>query len=335
MKATLLIALSAMAMANYAPAELPNWTFKSSGVSFQAEFISYDETSGKATFKNKDGKRADIDINLLVDLDRIKISGEKNFNNPSGFSWPSPIAEIRQLHLIQGWSAGLRKAQGASEELFVILAGSMGVSPDIDISSAEQNFVYPGIRYLDNLKNAVTAFFPENSPLPAQKLISSPGFPAGSCYAYSYKGDIVDKYAEDKATFSHITVVVDSKDQVVCIQFLHNTPKSRLLGLDYNYYAPENTVYNFVDYRRKAVSTYKVFRKNVWRLPKSDILDSSPRFSRSISEPSAQQLIDRVKTDPIIRLDAELLDSKNESREWTRLYLPMKFARIMVHVLSQ
>lgn len=99
--------------------------------------------------------------------------------------------------------------------------------------------------------------------------------------------------------FGHVLFITDVGDQVVAIQFLDNTPKSVWL----TGHTPTWSTFNFIQTRRKAVPDYKIAHKI-------------------------------TATEKVIRLDSELIDAKYKSRERVRLFIPKKFASIVVAVIE-
>jgi hypothetical protein len=100
--------------------------------------------------------------------------------------------------------------------------------------------------------------------------------------------------------FGHLTLVTDSDKQVVAVQLLNNVPKSNLLGGHSNKWS----VFNFVQNRRKGSSDYAIAYKV-------------------------------ETTGKILVIDSELVDKERKSREWDRLYMPKKFAGIIMHLITR
>ena len=99
--------------------------------------------------------------------------------------------------------------------------------------------------------------------------------------------------------YGHLTLVTDSDRQVVAVQLLNNIPKSRLLSGHSNKWS----LFNFVQNRIKGSSDYAIAYKV-------------------------------ETTDKILVIDSELVDRERKSREWDRLYMPKKFAGIILHLIS-
>ncbi len=83
------------------------------------------------------------------------------------------------------------------------------------------------------------------------------------------------------------------------LQLMDNTPKQKTLS-DHN---NEWSTFNFVQTRRKGVSSYRIANK-----------------AKDLGK--------------VIQLDSELLDGKGDPRERVRLYIPKKFASIVVAILE-
>ncbi len=310
-------------------AEITKWTFKSSGVSFDAELLSYDNNRSQAVFKSKAGKKAQLSVSLFIDSDVDKIKAFTNSPNLAEQVNQNPINaslyKLKSLALTGGWAGGIGKAEGASEELLLILGGELGVPPSANLESSEDAFIYPGIRYLEDVKTAVALFFSKDVPLSAKKLIASPGFPASSIYSYDFKADLIDNYARyrepEENTFTHVSFVVDSQDQVVCIYFLHNNPpiSGRNFGRNTNF-----KVYNFVDFRRKGSASYNIIRYvgHAPSLKTRGFLGGQIKTQTQVGE-------------AIIKIEHWLFDGSGKAREHNTLYLPLLFANIMVHTLTQ
>lgn len=100
--------------------------------------------------------------------------------------------------------------------------------------------------------------------------------------------------------FGHLTLVTDSDRQVVAVQLLNNAPKSQLLSG----HSKKWSLFNFVQNRSKGSSDYAIAYK-----------------VETIGE--------------ILVVDSELVDKEEKSREWNRLYMPRKFAGIIVHLIAK
>jgi len=100
--------------------------------------------------------------------------------------------------------------------------------------------------------------------------------------------------------FGHLTLVTDSDRQVVAVQLLNNVPKSNLLSGHSNKWS----LFNFVQNRRKGSSDYAIAYKV-------------------------------EVTDKILVIDSELVDKEKKSREWDKLYMPKKFAGIILHLITR
>lgn len=100
--------------------------------------------------------------------------------------------------------------------------------------------------------------------------------------------------------FGHLTLVTDSDRQVVAVQLLNNAPKTKLLSD----HSSKWSLFNFVQNRSKGNSDYAIGYK--------------------------------VETlNGILVIDSELVDREKKSREWNRLYMPKKFAGIILHLITR
>lgn len=100
--------------------------------------------------------------------------------------------------------------------------------------------------------------------------------------------------------FTRLTLVTDANDHLVAVQLLNNVPKSLLLSDHSNQWS----VFNFVNNRRKGSSAYQI--------------------AYQVESEGA-----------VLKIDSEVIDKDYRSREWTRLYMPKKFAAIIRHVIAQ
>ncbi|HRQ87894.1 MAG TPA: hypothetical protein PLA50_03795 [Bacteroidia bacterium] len=99
--------------------------------------------------------------------------------------------------------------------------------------------------------------------------------------------------------FTRLTLVTDAADQLVAVQLLNNTPKSLLLSG----HSSQWSLFNFINNRRKGSSAYRIAYE-----------------------------VDTV--DKVLQIDSELIDKDLKPREWTRLYMPVKFAAVVRHVIG-
>lgn len=108
--------------------------------------------------------------------------------------------------------------------------------------------------------------------------------------------DTSGKFDED---FGHAVFVADAGGHVVALQFTDNAPKMVWL----TGHTSSWSTFNFVQTRRKGVSSYLIAHK-----------------TKDLGS--------------VIRLDSELIDANRKSRERIRLFIPKKFASIVVSIIE-
>jgi hypothetical protein len=195
------------------------------------------------------------------------------------------------LTLAAGWDnpLGMNKVMGA--ELLKLLKPF--APPSRDVSPAPDLEIYPGVTYLMKLQAARVALGKGAAvPLRSTAKCLTSGFPAASMSYHDTIGDFEDD-------FGHVLLVTDAGGCVTMLQFMDNTPKkSTLSGHNDNW-----STFNFVQTRRKGVSSYKIANK-----------------AKDLGK--------------VIQLDSELIDANGYPRERVRLYIPKKFASIVVAILE-
>lgn len=206
---------------------------------------------------------------------------------------PTPVigGNSGGLTLAAGWDnpLGMNKVMGAE-----LLRFLKPLAPPLrDVSPAPGVEIYPGISYLMKLPEALLALgngTPGSVKSTAKCLTS--GFPAASMSYHAIAGHFEEE-------FSQALLVTDAGGHVTMLQFMDPTPNETWLSG----HTTELSTFNFIQTRRKGVSSYKIAMK-----------------TKDLGN--------------VIRIDSELLDTKWKSRERVRLYMPKKFASIVVAILQ-
>lgn len=163
--------------------------------------------------------------------------------------------------------------------------------------------LFATVEYLDPLKVAIAKLSDEIDPiykfkskgLGSKNRVESAGIPLDTFYYYSF--DLV----HDLDEVNRLIFMVDSYDRVVAVQEIVEAPqKKRLTG-----HNNIRSVYNFLQMRRKGTPRYLIGYK-----------PSISSYGRSSS--SAK----------VVVMESELLDLKRKPREWVKLHMPMRIARV-------
>ncbi len=277
-KAIFLSVLAALLAASCASAEMREWTSKK-GATFSGELQGVNRSNHLAKIQRDDGRVFEIDYRQLrkEDVDFIKL-----FEPPP-----------KGLVLAPSWKDAMGKGVVAADDLEHVLKTGQTKSA-LDLTPDNSITIYAGIKYLDELNKAretLEARYGNLTPL-TNNIVGTSGFPSDSIHYHAFKGSFDG--------FGHLILVTDSDKQVVAVQLLNNTPKSRLLSGHSNKWS----VFNFIQNRRKGSSSYAIAYKV-------------------------------EATGEVLQIDSELVDKSHKSREWIRLFLPKKFAGLLLHVITE
>ena len=232
----------------------------------------------------------------------------------SGSDSPSPSAGIE---LDRNWNSVMQGGSATMKDLAKLL--SPLADPSSDRSFVASIPIYKDITYLMPLEAAKTVLGVQGK-LSSKNLVACPGFPRDSCFYHSFDGFFDEKYEE-------ACVVVDKKDQVVCIQFSTRKPSGMVL----NRRDDELSTYNFINARSKGISTERIgymvqglnLRFHTWRPMYADHLASEGRNAELTS----------------YRVDTALYKSTRENglafrpsdcAEAARLYIPRPFVQLIL-----
>lgn len=168
------------------------------------------------------------------------------------------------------------------------------ISESTDLTAKEKLTIYSKINFLDSFLSVRDFLIRDKK---ARILSSRNQISAAGFPAgsiYSYD------FSGEFDGYSHLILAVDNADQVVAVQLLQNAPKHVILTSHSNKWS----VYNFLQARKKGTSTYAIDYK--------------------VSRDQAGVVI----------IDSELIDANKKSREWVKLFVPVKFASLIVHILN-
>jgi hypothetical protein len=159
--------------------------------------------------------------------------------------------------------------------------------------------------------------------LPAAKEIACPGFPRGSFNYVSFDGLF-------EGHFNRLDLVIDSSNQVVCIQLVDENPKST----DYNSFARKGdySTFNFVEYRVKAINTMKV------EYSLEELFKETTSYVSRVAVPlkwTYVQVLHPKETVQLRRVNTVLLDKANKRKEETQWYIPRPLADLILYCISR
>ena len=204
-----------------------------------------------------------------------------------------------QVSLQPGYDSRMQGGDISMRELQLLL--SPHCTEAVDLNSAGTK-IYNGVTYLMDSEQAATILGLPHS-VPSRVPVATPGFPKNSLYYIGYDGAF-------EGRFNRIYLVTDTANKVVAVQLVDEHPKGRWKSAAALAAASWST-YNFVNARMRASDTMRVQA-------------GSKRQGNVI--PIETQLYQRVRT----RVGRKNVD-RYEEQETTKLFLPIPFARIILH----
>ena len=204
-----------------------------------------------------------------------------------------------QVSLQPGYDSRMQGGDISMRELQLLL--SSHCSEGVDLSGAGTK-IYNGVTYLMDSEQAATILGLPHS-VPSRVPVATPGFPKNSLYYIGYDGAF-------EGRFNRIYLVTDIANKVVAVQLVDEHPKGRWKSAAALAAASWST-YNFVNARMRASDAMRVQA-------------GSKRQGNVI--PIETQLYQRVRT----RVGRKNVD-RYEEQETAKLFLPIPFARIILH----
>lgn len=226
------------------------------------------------------------------------------------------------LVLDNGWASPMHGGIAAMKELGSLLSPFARPSPNV--APAPDIEIYQGVTYLMPYAEAKQKLGLTQNIVPKNKVITA-GFPKDSLFHYAFDG-IFD------GGFNKLYIVTDKADQVVAVQLVCESPRRDMLRDIYT--APDWSMYNFINNRRKATT-------RLW-------VDHQTHFMRSGSWRQYRKVSGYAHPEgkeTVIRIDSALMDpdslkgSNHRGQEWkllevSQLYLPKPLMELMLHTIS-
>lgn len=210
----------------------------------------------------------------------------------------APATQL-QISLQPGYDSRMQGGDISMRELQSLL--SPHCSEAVDLSGAGTK-IYNGATYLMDSGQAATVLGLGHS-IPSRLPVAAPGFPKNSMYYVGYYGSF-------EGRFNRLYLVTDAANKVVAIQLVDEHPKGRWKSAA-SLAAASWSTYNFINARMRASDSLRVQA-------------ISKRQSNSILIET--QMYQRVRT----RVGRRNVD-RYEEQENAKLFIPIPFARIILH----
>jgi hypothetical protein len=181
--------------------------------------------------------------------------------------------------------------------------------------------IYSGVKYLMPLKDAL-AVLKLDQRIPSTKEVMCAGFPRGSLSYVSFDG-LFDGH------YNRMDLVVDSANQVVCIQFVDEAPRGR--SSLQNEKTGEWLTYNFVGFRVKAMTNMKV------DYSMEDLHQWSEKRGKQLVPINQWEFMGASNSGKVAlrRVSTVLRDKERKPKEETRWYVPRPLADLILYCISK
>ena len=219
-------------------------------------------------------------------------------SKPAAVPSTTPGTQL-QVSLQPGYDSRMQGGDISMREMQLLL--SSHCSEGVDLSGAGTK-IYNGTAYLMHSEQAATILGLRHS-VPSRVPLATPGFPKNSMYYIGYDGAF-------EGRFNRLCFVTDTANKVVAIQLVDEHPKGRWKSAAALAAATWST-YNFINARMRASDTMRVEAV-------------SKRQGNVITIET--QLYQRVRT----RVGRKNVD-RYEEQENAKLFIPIPFARIILH----
>ena len=219
-------------------------------------------------------------------------------SKPAAVPSTTPGTQL-QVSLQPGYDSRMQGGDISMREMQLLL--SSHCSEGVDLSGAGTK-IYNGITYLMDSEQAATNLGLAHS-VPSRVPVAAPGFPKNSTYYIGYDGAF-------EGHFNRLYLVTDTANKVVAIQLVDEHPKGRWKSAAALAAATWST-YNFINARMRASDTVRV--QAVSKRQGNIILIDT-------------QVYQRVRT----RAGRKNVD-RYEEQENAKLFIPIPFARIILH----
>ena len=219
-------------------------------------------------------------------------------SKPAAVPSTTPGTQL-QVSLQPGYDSRMQGGDISMREMQLLL--SSHCSEGVDLSGAGTK-IYNGVTYLMDSEQAATVLGLAHS-VPSRVPVAAPGFPKNSTYYIGYDGAF-------EGHFNRLYLVTDTANKVVAIQLVDEHPKGRWKSAAALAAATWST-YNFINARMRASDTVRV--QAVSKRQGNIILIDT-------------QVYQRVRT----RAGRKDVD-RYEEQENAKLFIPIPFARIILH----
>ena len=219
-------------------------------------------------------------------------------SKPAAVPSTTPGTQL-QVSLQPGYDSRMQGGDISMREMQLLL--SSHCSEGVDLSGAGTK-IYNGVTYLMDSEQAATVLGLAHS-VPSRVPVAAPGFPKNSTYYIGYDGAF-------EGHFNRLYLVTDTANKVVAIQLVDEHPKGRWKSAAALAAATWST-YNFINARMRASDTARVQAVSK-RQGNIIVIDT--------------QVYQRVRT----RVGRKNVD-RYEEQENAKLFIPIPFARIILH----
>ena len=281
--------------------------------------IAYGETTLPAGLRLSvvSSDATSVHVNYMGEVQTIPIAAarfENSMNEPSntGAAPTTPISSTKpasqpsstpasqlQVSLQPGYDSRLQGGDITMRELQLLL--SPHCTEAVDLSGAGTK-IYNGVNYLMDSEQAVAALGLAHA-IPSRVPLATPGFPKNSMYYIGYDGAF-------EGHFNRVYLVTDVANKVVAVQLLDEHPKARWKSAA-SLAAASWSSYNFVNARMRASDLMRV--QAVAKRQGGVITIETRMYQRVRS---------KIGHNPIERY---------EEQENSKLFIPIPFARIILH----
>jgi hypothetical protein len=265
--------------------------------------VSSDATSVRVNYMGEvqtipiAGTRFEVSANESPDAvssGTTPLAPTKPVPSPSSMSVTQP-----QVSLQPGYDSRMQGGDISMRELQLLL--SPHSSEALDLSGAGTK-IYSGVTYLMDSEQAATILSFARS-VPSRVPLASPGFPKNSLYYIGYDGAF-------EGHFNRLYLVTDVANKVVAIQLVDEHPKGRWKSAAALAAATWST-YNFINARMRASDTTRV---QALSKRQANIILIETQLYQRVRTTVGRKSVDRY-----------------EEQENTKLFIPIPFARIILH----
>jgi hypothetical protein len=209
----------------------------------------------------------------------------------------TPASQL-QVSLQPGYDSRMQGGDITMRELQLLLSPHCQEGMDLGGAGAK---IYNGVSYLMDSQQAVAALGLGHA-MPSRVLVATPGFPRNSTYYIAYDGAF-------EGRFNRLYLVTDTANKVVAVQLVDEHPNTSS-GSAGSSGRTWNT-YNFLNGRLRASDATRV-RATSKREGSAILIET--RMSQSVRERKGRGSVNRY-----------------EEKEHTKLFVPVPFARIILH----